>query len=103
MVETSVSSKNIKSFLRKEMKEYIKKIGYITKDEKNDLREWVESGNSVNSNPYYYSDEYGNPMDYISAMRVAEEQFEQMNSMQEPVPEEQQGLDDETEPPFWQS
>lgn len=34
------------------------------------ILEWVKSGNSVYSNPWYLCDEGGHPMDYITAMRT---------------------------------
>jgi len=54
---------------------YLLTFGDITEDEKRDLREWVAAGNSVYDNPCHYCDEKGSPMDYISAMRVLDEQL----------------------------
>jgi len=73
MVEAAINEKSRKACLRGELKEYMRANKGITKSEINELREWVASGNSVYDNPYFYSDESGWPMDYISAMRFDEE------------------------------
>ena len=73
MLKTAIYDKSTKTFLLKELREYMRTVGGMTEDEKNDLHEWVASGNSAYDNPYYYSDDRGQPMDYISAMRVNDE------------------------------
>ena len=98
-MKINISDKCKKAYLRKELREYILTVGYITDDEKKGLYEWVASGNSVYDNPYYYSDERGNPMDYISTMRVVEEQLAEMESLQA-YPTEEQMWNEETDLPF---
>jgi len=83
----------------KELREYVLAIGYITDAEMNDLLEWVEAGNSVYDNPNYYADERGKSLDYISAMRVIEEQLAERESFQRYMGEKQL-RDEETEVPF---
>jgi hypothetical protein len=80
---------------------YMLTIGDLTDEERDDLYKWVESGNSAYDNPHYYSDERGNPMDYISTMRVIEEQVAEMESAQT-IPKRAHENDDvdEIEPPF---
>jgi len=48
-------------------------VGNLTVTEKNELREWVASGNSAYDNPYYLCDERGCPLDFISAVRLTAE------------------------------
>jgi len=48
---------------------YLRTIDDITKDEMNDLYEWVEDGNSIYNNPYMIFDSSGRPMDFINACR----------------------------------
>jgi len=67
------NDKSINDSLRLELKEYMRKVGDITEDEKKDLHEWVSAGNSVYDNPCLYSDDRGDPMDFISAIRMDNE------------------------------
>ena len=73
MMKTATYVKGQKAFLRKELREYMLTFGDMTEDEKNDLHEWVASGNSVYTNPYCYCDDSGHVMDYITAIRVNDE------------------------------
>jgi len=82
--------KAARSLLRKEMNTYMQNIGDMTVDEKNDLYEWVASGNSVYDNPFCYSDERGNPLDYLSTMRVVKDQLEEISLLQTPPPVEEE-------------
>jgi len=80
--------KEHKKTLRKELKEYEAKIGDISDEERKDLREWVAGGNSVYDNPYYLSDEKGNPIDFVGAIRVTAELREEYEKNGPPtVPE----------------
>jgi len=99
MINIAKCDKGNKAHLRNELREYLLTVGDITDDEKNNLYEWVASGNSVYDNPHYYSDDRGNPMDYISTVRVIKEQLAEMESLQL-CPVEEQMLDEEIEPPF---
>jgi hypothetical protein len=60
------------AFLKREATEYMKSQD-MTPQERQDLLAWVKEGESVRSNPWLMCDEQGNPMDYLSAMRAADE------------------------------
>lgn len=51
----------------------------LTPNEQKELNAWLAEGNSENSNPWYMTDESGNDLDFVSAMRLvtilAEEQM----------------------------
>ena len=96
----TICDKFNKAYIRKELREYMLTVGDITDDEKDDLYEWVKSGNSVYDNPCYYSDDRGNPMDYISTVRVVKEQLAEMESLVEFPTEAEQKWDEGTEQPF---
>jgi len=101
MMSTTKVDKSIKAFLRKELREYMGTIGHITADEKKDLLEWVEDGNSVYSNPAIISDDNGCPMDYINARRFEIDMYEDMmNQADEQAPSGSQSVDsgDDEEP-----
>ena len=72
-MKTKWLKKELKAALRKELKEYHGKMGFLTEDEKKGLREWVAAGNSVNSNPDMLCYESGWPMDFINGCRVSNE------------------------------
>jgi hypothetical protein len=84
---------------RKELTEYLLDIGDITDAEMNDLLVWVESGNSAYDNPWYYSDERGRPLDYITTVRVVDDQLAEMESLDGCL-ENERHCDEETEVPF---
>ena len=67
---------SLKADLRAELKEYMKTIGELSVNEKQDLRIWVSEGNSVHENPFLISGEDGWPMDYINASRFSDEMYE---------------------------
>ena len=100
MITIAICGKCNEACLRKELREYMSAIGDITDDEKNNLYEWVASGNSAYDNPYYYSDDRGNPMDYISTMRVIKEQLAEMESLQANPAEAEQKWDEERDSLF---
>ena len=60
------------AFLKREAAEYMK-IQDMTSQEREDILDWVKDGNSVRENPWLMTDEHGNPMDYLSAVRTADE------------------------------
>jgi hypothetical protein len=64
------------ALLREKMNEYMITIGDLSATEKRDLRAWVADGNSVHDNPFSLYDENGHPMDYVNAMRVNTEMYE---------------------------
>ena len=61
--------KQLEEYLRNEADEYLLDAD-VTPDERREVLEWVKSGNSVYSNPWYLYDESGHSMDYITAMRT---------------------------------
>jgi hypothetical protein len=65
----------MKSNLRKELREYMLSVDDLTDDERKGLYEWAEDGNSVYDNPWYYSDDRGNPMSYIETIRAVADQL----------------------------
>ena len=65
--------KEHKTNLRKELKEYERTFTDLTDEERSELCEWVSNGNSVYDNPYLIAYDGGRPVDYIEAIRTAEE------------------------------
>ena len=65
-----------KAFLRTELNGYLKTIGELSATEERDLRAWVADGNHVYDNPFSLYGEDGWPMDYINALRVNTEMYE---------------------------
>jgi len=57
-------------YLRGSLEEYMASIGSLTDEEKQELSEWVASGNSVYDNPHFFSDERGFPLGFIEAFRA---------------------------------
>jgi len=55
------------------LKKYERMFDEMTSEEKYELREWIVSGNSVNSNPFLIYGENGCLMDFVEASRVAED------------------------------
>ena len=66
---TQFDLKEQAEYLRREACEYLRGA-QITPEERLETLEWVKSGNSVYSNPWYLYDESGHSMDYITAMRT---------------------------------
>ncbi len=64
--------KERKAFLKRESAAYLK-ANDMTPEERKDILVWIKSGESVRENPWLMTDDYGVPMDYLSAMRTAEE------------------------------
>lgn len=66
----------LKKMLCKELntlREYEEMLDSMSTEEKEELREWMAHGNSVNSNPYLFYEENGCLMDLIAASRVHED------------------------------
>ncbi len=61
-----------KTYIEREAAEYMAK-GPISLAEREELLDWIEGGNSVLTNPWLMADERDNPMDYLCALRTAEE------------------------------
>lgn len=65
-----MTKNEIRAMLRRELQEYMTKIGPLTLAERKELREWVASGHSVYDNPYTLYDESGFLMDFIQGLRI---------------------------------
>jgi hypothetical protein len=63
----------VRDIYQRQLKEYERTFDDMTPEERKELRGWVEEGNSVYENPCLLWREDGRPMDYISAIRYAEE------------------------------
>ena len=66
---TQFDLKEQAEYLQREACEYLRGA-QITPEERLETLEWVKSGNSVYSNPWYLYNEGGHPMDYITATRT---------------------------------
>ena len=42
----------------------------LTPNERKELNAWLAEGNAANSNPWNVTDEKGNELDFVSAMRM---------------------------------
>jgi hypothetical protein len=76
MKRTTIVDLDIMNMIRKEMdtlKEYEEMLESMTTEEKEELREWMAQGYSVNSNPYTLYDENGRLTDLIDAIRINED------------------------------
>ncbi|MCR4884463.1 MAG: hypothetical protein K6A68_12880 [Clostridiales bacterium] len=63
---------------QRDMRKYLKQqFPDATPEEKNALRSWVRSGHSPFENGWYVATESGGPMDFISAMRFLEEEYQE--------------------------
>lgn len=77
---------------QRDMRKYLKqKFPDATLEEKKALRIWVRSGHSLFENGWYVVTDFGGPMDFISAMRFLEEEYQKYLK----DPEEYQGHLDE--------
>ena len=66
----------LRNLLRDELRtlqEYEAMFDDMTVEEKDDLREWLANGRSVNSNPNFIYGENGCLEDFINARRVVED------------------------------
>ena len=66
-------SQEKQEYLQELLKQYLKEIPDITKDELRDLKDWVKSGHSPYENGDYICLEGGGPVDFVSALRFQEE------------------------------
>lgn len=63
---------------QRDMRQYLKQqFPDATPEEKKALRSWVRSGHSPFENGWYIAAESGRPMDFISAMRFLEEEYQE--------------------------
>ncbi len=66
----------LKEFKR-EMRLYLKQFPDATPQEKRDLRRWVNSGHSPYENGDFICNDDGGPMDFISAQRFWEDEYQE--------------------------
>ena len=62
---------------QRDVRNYLKRFPDATPEEKEALRSWVQAGNSPYENDAYVSTESGGPMDFISAQRFLEEEYQE--------------------------
>ena len=62
----------IKEYLQREASEYIANTD-VSPAERQDLLGWIRDGNSVYDNPWLMTDESGRLLDYVQAMRIADD------------------------------
>ena len=63
---------------QRDMRKYLKQqFPDATPEEKEALRNWVKHGHSPFENGWYVATESGAPMDFISAMRFLEEEYQE--------------------------
>ena len=62
---------------KREMRSYLKRFPDATQEEKRDLRRWVNSGHSPYENGDYIVNDDGGPMDFISAQRFLEAEYQE--------------------------
>ena len=65
------TANDLRNMLHKELREYEPTIGHLTSYERKELHKWVADGNSVYCNPHLLYGDDGQPMDYITASRIA--------------------------------
>lgn len=61
-----------KALLKREAAEYLESND-MTPVERQELLDWIKSGESVYDNPWLMADEQGCLMDYLTAMRIADD------------------------------
>jgi hypothetical protein len=76
MSKNNSPGRAIREYLRSDLKKYMLTIGELTPEEKKDLLKWVAAGNSVYDNPCSLYCEKGYPMDYITAIRIEANMYE---------------------------
>jgi hypothetical protein len=62
----------------RQLRRYLKSVGNLSYEEKTELIEWVDDGNSVYDNPFDFYGENGRPIDFITSRRLL---FEILNNM----------------------
>lgn len=61
----------LQEILSVEYNRYTKEVS-MTAEERNELKKWVQSGNSPYDNGWYIATEAGGPMDFVNALRFFE-------------------------------
>jgi hypothetical protein len=75
-VKRTLVDLDLMNMIKKELdtlKEYEEMLESMSTEEKEELREWMAQGYSVNSNPYMLYGENGCLMDLIDAIRINED------------------------------
>lgn len=67
-----------KTYLRQEMRRYLRTVPDATPEEIADLKEWVEAGNDPYCNPSHVADDGGWEIPFIQGLRAKQELFEMM-------------------------
>ena len=67
-----------KTYLRQEMRRYLRTVPDATPEEIADLKAWVEAGNNPYCNPSHIADGVGWEMPFIQGLRAEQELFEMM-------------------------
>ena len=79
------------------MNDYLRFIGRTTSEERGKLRSWMMTAGTAYGNPWGLYDEYGRPLDFISAYRIVNAAVDDSISFA-PYDEFLQGLEDEDLP-----
>lgn len=61
----------LQEILSVDFNRYIKEVS-MTAEERNELKKWVQSGNSPYDNGWYITTETSGPMDFVNALRFIE-------------------------------
>ena len=69
--------KEIRRKNQRDMRNYLKRFPDATPEEKEALHNWVRAGNSPYENDAYVATESGGPMDFISARRFLEDEYQE--------------------------
>lgn len=70
----------IRDYLKQELDPYEREMP-MTKGERTGLYQWVCQGNSPYENPSLLADESGRPMDFVSAMRLEDTRYQELENM----------------------
>ena len=81
----------------RQLRKYLKSIGSLSFEEKSELTEWVDDGNSVYDNPFDLYDEKGRPLDFITGLRFL---IDLRDSISDSYDEYSDYFDDEDDLPF---
>ena len=83
-----------KTFLRQEMRRYLRTVPDATPEEIADLKAWVEAGNDPYCNPSHIADGSGWEMPFIHGLRAEQDYIEAMQAglIDPPEPDEESDL-----------
>jgi len=94
----------LRTLLKNELRtllDYVEAFDDMTGKEKNELREWMAHGKSVNANPFLIYGEDGCPMDFINACRFVEDMAENpLHSLLSDADDDESGLFQNSDLPF---